>query len=172
VKIIANFPRVIRTPAPIAMGRDVSAASARRLNRDRRTARASSLRGRRVLACARVHLRNFIAGRALPGKHHRDKRALRVGPLNPTPDKIGAALRCPRTAVMAAEASPSGRMMGMGMVFVECAPSAWVGRHPQLERRYAARAFLVLGSIVAAANAWSRSPRISSMCSMPTERRT
>ena len=40
-----------------AMGRNVPAAPARWLDRDRRTARASSLRGHQVLARARVHLR-------------------------------------------------------------------------------------------------------------------
>src|SRR6476469_5240872 len=39
------------------MGRDVSPAVDRRPNRDRRTARASPLRGRRILARACAHLR-------------------------------------------------------------------------------------------------------------------
>ena len=39
-------------------------------------------------------------------------------------------------------------------------------------RRYAARAPLASGCDVAAARAWSRSARMSSMCSIPTERRT
>lgn len=74
----------------------------------------------------------------------------------------------------AAEASPSGRMMGTAMVFLGCASRAWTaaGRLPRLERHYAAWASLAIGSVVAAANAWSRSATISSMCSMPTERRT
>jgi hypothetical protein len=83
-----------------AMGRDVPAAAARRLDRDRRTARASPLGGRRVLARTHVHLRL--------GRKQRRQHALHL---------LGGfrrALRVPRRANARPAAQNLGRLPAAG----------------------------------------------------------